>query len=184
MGDTGWQEQPPSCMGCPPGVGNLVGVGESSPVFYQKHPTHPPTYHLLSPEMGEHSLLSICCSWGRFSRCCWRPQCRGHEVPAQTGTTCGAGVQSLTNRGSRALARHLSNLASQTPKTPPYPPFVYSFSRSWSTLFLGQEHSAAPHCRPDSDFSDCHFLCFPAPPHSSFPATPPSTQVTPHTPFP
>ena len=49
-------------------------------------------------------------------------------------------------------------------------------------ITLGPEHSAAPHCQLDSDFSDGHFLHFPTPPCPGFPATPPSTQVTVHTP--
>lgn len=75
-----------------PGMHTWVGepgslVEENGPAFYQKHPHPPPTYCLLFLEMEEHRLLSVCCSWGRFSRCCPRPRGRGHEVPAEAGTT-------------------------------------------------------------------------------------------------
>lgn len=125
--------------------GNLVGAGENSPVFYKKHPTRLPIYCLLFLEMGEHSLLSVCCFWGRFNRCCPRPRGRGHEVPAQTGTAHEEEGAERPRTGGPELRLETSAIEQASPpKAPPNPPFVYSFGRSWSTSLLGRNTQRLP----------------------------------------
>ena len=149
--------------------GPLTGVGgtryglESRVQFL---PEAPPTTHcLLFLEMGGHGLLSIC-SWGQQGT-----RGSGTDRHHLRGRACRASK----NRWAAVLAGNLRDLVGWSPLSLPqtFLVFIHSNVRSWSTLFLDPEHSAAPHCQQDSDFSDCHFLCVPAVPHPGFSITSP-----------
>lgn len=162
--------------GWPTWAGEPGRSGRVQPRFLPEAPPGPPTYRLPFLEMGAQGLLGVCCSWGCVSRCCPGPQRRGHGVPAQTDTSYREGVQSLQGQVDHSSGWKPWQFSGPAPPWLPHTLFLFIHCRSRSTLLLSQEHSSAPHCQPDFDFSDCHFLCFPIPPHSGFPATPPSTQ--------
>lgn len=178
VGNTRRQREPLSYSSSSPGLGNLVGAGEQSPVL----PEGPLPSPLAIPRNGEHGLPRVCCSWGHFSRCGPRAHGRGQGVPHTQAPPTGKGAQSLPEQVDHSLAGDLGNLSGQCPQASSNSPLIYPFKCSWSTLFLDPEHSAAPHCRQDSDFSDCHLLGFPTLPHPSLPTTSLPAQVILRTP--